>query len=244
MRRISSALDDIFIQSAGEGPDKDETSPSGVHVERFPLEGNNYRMFATMPEGEARGHMMEYSVHPKTKSLKFQKTHHSQNSTKSDQSMAHETMRGFAHDFHPGFHTHNPKYDDEHSPVPTGPNKFYHGTTVSHVTHILPADQHKQQITFPSDTDTSYAYASTKPDDAWDYAKKSWENDDEVNRRPRVYEVRPVGGNRHVEEDPQYDENGKHRFNLSNDFRSKKGWKVVREVPMPEYMGDPEDWEQ
>jgi hypothetical protein len=200
-------------------------------------------MFATMPNGEARAHMMNYSVHPETKSMKFQDTIHSRHSPESDRGLAEQTLRDYVHQYHPGYHRHDPKYDEPRKSVPSGPSKFYHGTTVPGVTHILPADQHHDHVVFPGVTDTSYSYASTKPEDAWDYAEKAWNADNE-GRRPRVYEVRPMGGMKHVEEDPQHDEQGKHRFNNQNDFRSKKGWKVVREVPMPEHMGDPEEWDR
>lgn len=238
--RIHSAFDDIYSAAM---PDKDETSPFGVHVERFPLKGNNYRMFATMPNGEPRAHQMEYSVHPETKSLKFQETRHDSRSPEKDRGMAQWTMHDYAHMYHPDYHEHDPRYDEPRKEVPKGPTKFYHGTTVANVTHILPANQHGGQVVFPDVTDKDYAYASTKPEDAWDYAEKAWNNDDE-GRRPRVYEVRPMGGMKHVEEDPQHDAQGNHRFNNLNDFRSKKGWKVVREVAMPESMGDPEEWDR
>lgn len=97
-------------------------------------------------------------------------------------------------------------------------------------------------MTFPSDTDKNYAYATTNPDDAWDYADKAWNSTD--SGRPRVYEVKPIGGMRHVEEDPRARSDGSPRFNNANDYRSRKGWQVVRELPMPEHRGDPEEWDR
>lgn len=116
--------------------------------------------------------------------------------------------------------------------------EFYHGTTVEGVTHILPASKHRGHVTFPHDTDREHAYASTKEGDAWDYAEKAWHASG--TGVPRVYKVHPMGPH---EKDPQVDERGDWRGGVNeSDVRSKHGFAVLHEVPMPEHMGDPEDW--
>lgn len=104
---------------------------------------------------------------------------------------------------------------------------------------VLPAAQHGGHVTFNHDTDPNHAYA-TGEDSAWDYAEKAhaWT----VNRMdrgpfpvPRVYQVEPVHPES-VEEDPQG------RGNNDDDVRSPHGFRVLREVPMPEHMGEPDDW--
>jgi hypothetical protein len=54
-----------------------------------------------------------------------------------------------------------------------------------------------------------------------------------------VFRVKPTGP---VEKDPQTDEQGNRRGNWEHDVRSKHPMQVVGEEPMPEHMGEPEDW--
>jgi rifampin ADP-ribosylating transferase len=115
---------------------------------------------------------------------------------------------------------------------------YYHGTYAEGLGEIQPATQHGRAVTFNSDTDPDFAYATARPEDAWQYAQKSY--DWNVNRMPRgpfpvprVYEVEPVGD---VEEDPQG------RGNYEGDVRSRRPFRVVREVPMPEDVGTPDDY--
>lgn len=115
--------------------------------------------------------------------------------------------------------------------------RYYHGTTVPHLRFVRPAGP-CGRVTFPSDTDRRYAYATTSVEDAWFYAEKAWGA--RSTGIPRVYEVEPTGP---VEDDPTEDERGYPRSNFASDVRSREGWAVKREIPMPESMGDPEDWE-
>lgn len=91
--------------------------------------------------------------------------------------------------------------------------------------------------TFPSDTDPSFAYATPHEDDAWNYAEKAWHSTS--HGRPRVFQVESLGDH---EEDPAFDQHGRSRSNFTDDRRSQQGWRVLREMPMPEHMGTPEDW--
>ena len=117
-------------------------------------------------------------------------------------------------------------------------DEFFHGT----VAHLSPGDVIQPvgdaiRATFRSDTDPRFAYATTDHDNAWDYAEKAFHASDRGT--PRVYRVSPVG--RHSK-DPEVGRDGSRRGNHPTDRRSKSGWKVIEEVPMPENMGRPEDW--
>ena len=128
------------------------------------------------------------------------------------------------------------------------PAELFHGT-VWHFEpgdHILPAEQHKRKTTFPSETDPSYAYATGREDYAWDYAEKAHNSHFQPGMKihPRVYRVKPLGD---VEKDPeQYPDDhplaGKFRGNWTTDRRSRQGFEVLHEMPIPEHMGEPEDW--
>jgi hypothetical protein len=117
------------------------------------------------------------------------------------------------------------------------PQQFFHGTVRAHLNEILPGSVHGRGVIFPHDTDPSRAYATTNESDAWNYAEKAWHASG--SGIPRVYHVEPLG---HHEPDPQTDEHGRRRGNWANDYRSTVGWRVVRERPMPEDLGKPEDW--
>lgn len=115
--------------------------------------------------------------------------------------------------------------------------KFYHGTTREGLSTVTPADHHGEKVMFPHDTDHGHAYASSNEDDAWGYAEKAWNASS--TGVPRVYEVKPTGTH---EKDPATDHMGRSRGNFEGDVRSKDGFRVVREMPMPEHMGPQEDW--
>lgn len=114
---------------------------------------------------------------------------------------------------------------------------LYHGTTREHLDEILPAAAHRLGVVFPHDTDSAYAYATPNLGDAWVYAEKAWHaSGDGI---PRVYLVEAIGA---VEPDPQEDAHGRQRGNYAADVRSREGFTVVEEMPMPDTYGDPEDW--
>lgn len=120
-------------------------------------------------------------------------------------------------------------------------DQFFHGT----ISPLQPDDVIEpvakstwRKVRFPHDTDPEYAYATSDVDTAWHYAEKVWGSTDSPTH-PKVFEVEPVGEH---EEDPTRDAHGQLRGNFSTDRRSKHGWRVLREVPMPEHMGTPEEW--
>jgi hypothetical protein len=124
------------------------------------------------------------------------------------------------------------------------PDTYFHGTSVPNVTHILPATHHDEGVIY-GETDPHYAYATHKLADAWDYAADAHAHADYHGkgdgRRPRVYEVRPMHGDRsHVEVDPNYDPVHNYRRDVNpGDRRSKVGWEVVREVKkLPKFLHD------
>lgn len=123
----------------------------------------------------------------------------------------------------------------------TRPGTLYHGTAREGLIGktILPVDVTGMPATFPSDTDRGYAYATVEPSTAWHYAELAW-NAASVGI-PRVYEVAPVDG-ADVEDDPTHDARGNSRGNFPDDRRSRAGFLVIRELPMPDDMGDPDDW--
>lgn len=233
----------------------DRTKTASVHTasgwtsEHFNLEGNHWRGIGG-PSDDPRKHMVHYDVHGSGQ-VTFPDRFGSGTdldrirSRHGDDDAAR--MRGQVLDHH-GATEHDPNSEP---PPPSAPEKvkrrtYYHGTTVPDVTHILPANHHGQGVVFQHVTDKDYAYASEDPKDAWTYAEKAYDtvgNGPKGDRHPRVYQVRPIGGHQHVEEDPAYNEHGSRNVNLS-DRRSKKGWEVVREMKMPKHMGKPEDWHE
>jgi hypothetical protein len=119
-------------------------------------------------------------------------------------------------------------------------HQFFHGTdrhfTVGEV--ISPAGE-SGGVNYPNTTDRRYAYATDSESNAWHYAETTWMGGDGQNGPPTVYEVAPLG--RHSK-DPASDKSGFSRGTFQGDRRSKSGWKILRQLPMPEHMGDPEDW--
>ncbi len=107
---------------------------------------------------------------------------------------------------------------------------------------ISPANEHGRGVTFASETSPDHAYASAKEDDAWGYASQAFDTHYSYHHRgrmlPRVYRVRPLGP---TEKDPEWGPHGLRGVN-SGDVRSLHGFEVLHEMPMPEHMGEPEDW--
>lgn len=197
--------------------------------------GRHYRMFAD-PPGGGRSHMVNYHV----TDVPSIKPEYGSRTTPD----LHPIMERALQSQHPGVPMHGPEHDAPAEPEKPKRRVYYHGTTVGGVTHILPADHHGGGVVWPHDTDSSYAYASESLDHAWGYAEKAFDNASRPGGHPRVYQVRPIGGHQHVEEDPTWDHaRGKSRNNNSTDRRSKRGWEVVREMKMPGHMGKPEDWQ-
>lgn len=122
--------------------------------------------------------------------------------------------------------------------APLAGQDFYHGTVIEGLQEVLPATKHGRGVIFPHVTDRNFAYATPDIAHAWNYAEKAYHAAD--GGVPRVYRVRAVGP---TEEDPQYDQHGRHRSNFSTDIRSRWKFIVVEEVPMPEEMGTPGDWD-
>jgi hypothetical protein len=108
------------------------------------------------------------------------------------------------------------------------PQQFFHGSSTEGLTEITPRGAQRY---FHSDHPGTHAFATTSESDAWDYAEKAWNHADKGI--PRVYRVEPKG---EVEKDPHY-QNTEGTWH-----RSKHGFRVVGEVPMPEHMGPAEDW--
>jgi hypothetical protein len=119
---------------------------------------------------------------------------------------------------------------------------LYHGTSVPNVTHILPAAQHGKGLSYgPDTTSPNHAYATTSVEDAWEYAMEAHgqhdDRDEKAPGRPRVYEVHPIGGHHHVEDDPDH-EGGVWRGVRSGDKRSPVGFEVGREIEPPQHVKD------
>lgn len=109
------------------------------------------------------------------------------------------------------------------------PQQFFHGSVSERpLTQITPRGS---QRFFRSDHEGTHAFATTSESDAWEYAEKAFMHTD--RGIPRVYRVEPKGD---VEKDPHY-QNTEGKWH-----RSKQGFNVVGEVPMPEHMGPAEDW--
>lgn len=108
-------------------------------------------------------------------------------------------------------------------------HEFFHGTTA----HLFPGDviEPGRRSNFPSVTDSRYSYATTESSNAEHYAELAYHSSDHGS--PRVYQVKPLG--RHSK-DPQVDKQGRSRGNFDTDRRSKEGWEVVGERPLPEHL--------
>lgn len=105
---------------------------------------------------------------------------------------------------------------------------YYHGTTVPDLNRVMPSNDHGKDILYPHMADPGYAYATTDPREAWNYAKTRYHNS--TTGVPHVYEVRPRG---EVEPDPHFPGDLSHR--------SRAGWDVAGELPMPDHMHQ-DDW--
>lgn len=135
---------------------------------------------------------------------------------------------------------HHPDAQPKTPPAPVQerqPTVWYVGTTVTRLNRVLPAAKHGKSVMFPHDTDPRYAYATAEEGNAWSYAERAWHI---TGRSPRVYQVEPLG---EVEADPSHHPNGRSRNTFSGDYRCLRGWRVVRELPMPSEMGTRADWE-
>lgn len=116
-------------------------------------------------------------------------------------------------------------------------DQFFHGTVAKlrpgSVIRPVNARAGSRANFSPGMTDPDYAYATSgdrAEDDAWHYAElaANWA----ATGSPRVYQVAPLGEH---EQDPQHDEHGNIRDNMSGDRRSKAGWKVTRQMPQPDW---------
>jgi hypothetical protein len=121
-------------------------------------------------------------------------------------------------------------------PVPSGPQfRFFHGTTSGFNPNdeILPPSMRSSDIKpLYDETEPDAAYASRSPEQAWFWAESAWHKAQHDNPRPRVYGVEPLGK---VLDD---------LHSLSDeDVRTREGWRVLGEVPMPKDLGTPEEWE-
>lgn len=210
------------------------TASGGYETEHYHVEGPLHRIIDKSPSGET--HMMEYKHDGdqiRVKPFREGTPAHAKDRMLEKMRYAHPDVPVSDAPYHSA--PAEPK-------AKSGPKTYYHGTTVPGVTHILPASAHGGHVTFPHDTDRGHAYATTDKDDAWDYATRAWHAAGGEEGHPRVYQVRPIGGHKNVEKDPEVNAVGKRRMNFENDHRSKHGFEVVREMKMPEHMGRPEDW--
>lgn len=213
-----------------------KTAGDDWKFEHFPVGGTSWRTLGG-PSDDPRKHMVDYRVTEPGK-VKFDGSFTPDRIRERHGDEDADRMVKGVLDHH-GATEQGP----EPEPEPERPKRrvYYHGTTVEDVTHVLPASAHGGHVTFPHVTSREHAYATTDQHDAWEYAQKAWAASGKG--RPRVYQVRPIGGHQHVEKDPSHDQYGNSRGNNENDVRSKKGFEVVREVKWPKHMGDPEEWE-
>lgn len=203
--------------------------PSGWDFEHY-HRGDEY--WHLMGHGPNQDRMsLEYTKHPHDK-IEFNEVYDKGNRQENPQHA--ELLRQHTLDFHNA---------TEYEPPPPKQKKriYYHGTNVKNVTHILPAAHLGKEGLYP-ETDPNYAYATTNLEDAWDHAG----NAASEGTRPRVYQVRPIGGHKHVEKDPNYYPDGSYRGGvMSGDHRSPNGFEVVREMKAPksvrQWYSD-EDW--
>lgn len=107
---------------------------------------------------------------------------------------------------------------------------YYHGTNDSgDPDQITPQGSGRRN--FPQDHDGTHAFATADPGSAWDYAERAAEAH---GGRPRVFEVTPHADD--VEKDPTHDEGGNSRRVNPGDVRSRTGFGVHREMPVPEHI--------
>jgi hypothetical protein len=118
------------------------------------------------------------------------------------------------------------------------PQQFFHGTTQAGLKHVKPAVKHGGAVVHP-ETDKSFAYATNDEATAWAYADDAYHRADGNSGPPRVYSVVPQGAH---EKDPSHDDAGRSRGNFEGDIRSQKGFRVLKELEMPDDMGMRKDW--
>lgn len=232
----------------GELPDEDQmklfgrraTAADDWSFEHRQMSPTSWRTFGG--PGEDRRHMLDYTV-PEPGRVVFP---HDGFETKLDSirrrkgdEVADHLQRGIL-EHHQATGTDSKSWEDAR-PKKTERRVYYHGTTVPNVTHILPATAHGGGLVFPQETSPEHAYATTDLGTAWTYAQKA--SDVRGGMRPRVYQVRPIGGHQHVEDDPHFDAAGTNRGNYAGDKRSKRGFEVVRELQMPRDVGHPDNWD-
>jgi guanyl-specific ribonuclease Sa len=133
---------------------------------------------------------------------------------------------------------------------------MYHGAVRPGLKEITPvaARGSRAQATYDNHP-PDQAYATADKDTAWKYAENAWSGD-EYARRPRVYQVIPMGP---IEHDPDPtafgnrpghlppDKNGLYREGTepnANDYQSKSGFRVLRQEQFPKDWGSPEDWDR
>lgn len=131
---------------------------------------------------------------------------------------------------------HHPVAPETPEKDPTKGRVFYHGTTTDQdLKEILPASQHGRGSIHPGSVDPDYAYATPHLDNAWQWADKAWDN---RGGHRRVFKVRRKGP---VELDPRDNDSGGSRNNYEGDVRSRHGFDVIGEMPMPEHWRHLED---
>lgn len=120
---------------------------------------------------------------------------------------------------------------------------YYHGTTAQLVpgTLITPAAQRpKDRVNYPGATSRQHVYTTPNEEHAWAYAVQG----ERVARdyaRPRVYRVEATGA---LEQDPEFDKNGRSRRTRTEDLRSRSPLRVLGEVSLPRRLGSPAEWDQ
>jgi hypothetical protein len=103
---------------------------------------------------------------------------------------------------------------------------YYHGTTAEDLEEVTPTSGGGRM--FPHDHEGTHAYATSDPRSAWEYAERAYYV---TGERPRVYRVEPKAGD--VEKDPTHDPGGNSRRVNVGDVRSRAGFDVVHEMPVP-----------
>jgi hypothetical protein len=194
--------------------------PSGWDFEHYHKSGDYWHAMGHGP-GDARMGL-DYTKRPGDK-VEFRQADNEYNEAQNPEHAA--LIRQHVLDFHGA---------TEHEPPPPKQKRriYYHGTTVKGVTHILPASHIGVEKRY-HETDPNYAYATTSLEDAWFHAGNATYD----GGRPRVYQVRPIGGHKHVEKDPDEYPDGTYRSGvMDGDHRSAKGFEVVREMKAPKHL--------
>jgi len=102
---------------------------------------------------------------------------------------------------------------------------YYHGTTEEGLQEVTPG----RGRAFGMDHEGTHGYATAGLAHAWGYAEKASLT---LGRPPRVYQVTPKADD--LEKDPFYLKDGWPRGNNDDDVRSRAGFDVKREMPVPE----------